>query len=139
MGDKSFESIEFSEKWVCNEAQTAQFGDEFTLVRRKRLAQFAGCICEEAKAAFSGFCWIFLANRSCRSVSGIGEELLSELRPSFVDCQKFGAAHIDFAAHFGDFWIRRVETMWNIGNRLRVQRDIFTDLAVAACCGRNQQ
>src|SRR3546814_8186513 len=86
MGDKSFERIECSEKWVCNEAQTAQFGDEFTLVRRKRLAQFAGCICEEAKAAFSGFCWIFLANRSCRSVSGIGEELLSELRPSFVDC-----------------------------------------------------
>src|SRR3546814_2937788 len=76
MGDKSFERIECSEKWVCNEAQTAQFGDEFTLVRRKRLAQFAGCICEEAKAAFSGFCWIFLANRSCRSVSGIGEELL---------------------------------------------------------------
>src|SRR3546814_1834905 len=28
--------------------------------------------------------------------------------------------------------------MWNIGNRLRVQRDIFTDLAGAACCGRNQ-
>src|SRR3546814_672668 len=51
---------------------------------------------------------------------------------------EFGAAHIDFAAHFGDFWIRRVETMWNIGNRLRVQRDIFTDLAGAACCGRNQ-
>src|SRR3546814_6449063 len=34
MGDKSFERIECSEKWVCNEAQTAQFGDEFTLVRR---------------------------------------------------------------------------------------------------------
>src|SRR3546814_4439951 len=28
--------------------------------------------------------------------------------------------------------------MWNIGIRLRVQRDIFTDLAGAACCGRNQ-
>src|SRR3546814_3959000 len=42
MGDKSFERIECSEKWVCNEAQTAQFGDGFTMVRRKRLAQFAG-------------------------------------------------------------------------------------------------